>query len=188
MSRVRATRSALIPLLPIATALSLFGCAASATPAASTPGPGATATATAPAALAPSAPPTNRVTPEPTLPLANSAPPAPTGLTAATHAAPCPGETVIGKFPCLVADLVWVPARADAIYRIYATWSGEGVGAACAPTEALLIATSLPNATAITVGPLEPTTGGGVRCLYVAAVNSAGESARAQFTSDFVSP
>jgi hypothetical protein len=72
------------------------------------------------------------------------------------------------------------------VYRIYEAWSGEGAGAACDRAGATLIATSAPNAAAITVGPLPLTTGGGALCLYVAAANSAGESVRVQFTG--VSP
>jgi hypothetical protein len=67
------------------------------------------------------------------------------------------------------------------VYRIYEASSGEDAGAACDRAGATLIATSAPNAAAITVGPLPLATGGGELCLYVAAANSAGESARAEF-------
>jgi hypothetical protein len=81
-----------------------------------------------------------------------------------------------------MVDLGWVPAPGtNALYRIYETWSGEGVGAACDRADATLIATSPPNAAAITVGPLAMSVGGGELCLYVAAANSAGESGRVKF-------
>ena len=111
--------------------------------------------------------------PTPTLPAGTAAPPAPSGLTATARQEPCPDDggfrefvqaaEVAGTGPgCVVVDLGWVPAPgADAVYRIYMTWSGEGARAACVPAEGHVIATSAPNAVAITVGPLENTTGVG---------------------------
>ena len=106
-------------------------------------------------------------------------------------AASCPDETgygdivlahaVAATIQCIIVDLGWVPATgANAVYRIYQGGSGAGAGAACDRDSPTLIATSAPNAAAITVGPLRLDTGGGL-CLFVAAANSAGESGRVQF-------
>jgi len=121
-----------------------------------------------------------------------AAPPAPTGLRASWQPASCPDQAgyadivlahAIAATPsCIVVNLGWVPATgSSAVYRIYEAWSGEGAGAACDRAGATLIATSAPNAAAITVGPLPMSTGGGELCLYVAAANGAGESSRVQF-------
>lgn len=93
------------------------------------------------------------------------------------------GVRLAGTGPgCVTVDLTWIPDRGtDAVYRIYQTWSGEGADAACLPAVAQLVAVSAPNVTAMTVGPLQNNVGGGGRCLYVAAANSAGESAPVQF-------
>ncbi len=130
--------------------------------------------------------------PAPTPPVGTAAPPAPTALRATWQAAPCPDETGHGDIVlahavaatpnCLVVNLGWVSAKGtSAVYRIYEAWSGEGAGAACDRAGATLIATSSPNAAMMTVGPLPMNTGGGELCLYVAAANTAGESARTQF-------
>lgn len=130
--------------------------------------------------------------PAPTLPAGTAAPSAPTALHATWRAVSCPDETGYGDIDlahavaavpsCLMVDLGWVPAPGtDALYRIYEAWSGEGAGAACDRPGATLIATSPPNAAVITVGPVAMSVGGGELCLYVAAANRAGESARIQF-------
>lgn len=180
----------------------LAGCAAVGSPAApsapasgdstdssiSIPSASTTAPSTAPSASGPAS-----------LPVGAEPPSAPTGLTAVRHAVPC--ESPIGVGPvvisarfagtgpgCVTVDLGWIPAPGtDAVYRIYQTWSGEGADAACRPALSLLVAVSAPNVTAMTVGPLETSVGGGGRCLYVAAANSAGESARVQFSGSLSS-
>lgn len=181
----------------------LAGCAAAGSPAApsapasggstdssiSIPSASTTAPSTAPSASGAAS-----------LPVGAEPPSAPTGLTAAVrHAVPCESPIAVGpvvisaRFAgtgpgCVTVDLGWIPAPGtDAVYRIYQTWSGEGADAACLPSLSLLVAVSTPNATAMTVGPLETSVGGGSRCLYVAAANSAGESARVQFSGSLSS-
>jgi hypothetical protein len=139
----------------------------------------------------PTAAPTARPTPAPTPPAGTAAPPAPAAVNATWQVAACPDETGHGDIvlahavaatpSCIVVTLGWAPATGtNAVYRIFEAWSGEGAGAACDRAGATLIATSAPNVAAITVGPLPMNTGGGELCLYVAAANSAGESARVQ--------
>ncbi len=62
------------------------------------------------------------------------------------------------------------------------------MGAKCSASDALLILETGVTATGAHVGPLESTTGGGALCLYVAAVNAAGESTRVKFPTDFNTP
>ena len=92
--------------------------------------------------------PTPHPTPVPTLPAGTAAPPA-RGLTATARQVPCPGPTGFGEFVqaaevagtgpgCVVADLGWVPAQgADAVYRIYMTWSAEGARPLAFPRRAM---------------------------------------------------
>jgi hypothetical protein len=124
---------------------------------------------------------------EPSLPVADAPPPVPLHVTATKDAALCPGETEMSKFPCITARLEWdVAPGTEAVYRIYEAYTGEGPGASCDPIDAHLLLTTDPGVTSALVGPLEPATGGGDRCLFIAAANTAGESARVTVPGGFM--
>jgi hypothetical protein len=124
---------------------------------------------------------------ESSLPVADAPPAVPLHVTASKDAALCPGETAMSKFPCITARLEWdVAPGTEAVYRIYEAYTGEGPGASCDPIDAHLLLTTDPGVTSALVGPLEPATGGGDRCLFIAAANTAGESARVTVPGGFM--
>jgi hypothetical protein len=144
-----------------------------ATPAGPTPTP--TAAATAPATFTSTATPTPKPTPAP---LPN--PPAPTSFTAPDRGGgtvPCPSPNA--AFNCRVTDLAWQSTAASGTwFKIYESWTLEG-GQTCTdvqPSESVAIQTA-PNARAAVLYT-GPATGGGARCLWITAVNGAGESAQ----------
>jgi hypothetical protein len=75
--------------------------------------------------------------------------------------------------------LSWTPAEAEDAYRIYNYRTGEGPGfGKCVfdKARAELLTETQPGATSADVSLDEAETGAGVRCLYVVALNAAGES------------
>ena len=172
----------------VALALLLAGCGTAAAtptaqPAADTPA--ATDTPTAiPAGPTPTpiagatAAPTPTTAPKPTsTPLGK--PPAPTSFTATYRAGSVPCPSPDDAYSCRAADLAWQSSAASGTwFKIYQSWTGEG-GATCTdaqPDESVAIQTA-PNARTAVLYNVTAT-GGGTRCLWITAVNGAGESAQ----------
>jgi hypothetical protein len=105
-------------------------------------------------------------------------PPAPTNFTAKQHVGvvPCPSPA---DASCSQTDLAWQSsADASTWFRIYATGTGEGPDT-CADVQsnAEVVLETKPGAKSAQVFA-ELATGGGETCLWITAVNSAGESTR----------
>jgi hypothetical protein len=140
----------------------------------------AMATATALATLTAASPtPTHKPTPT-----GLQKPPAPTNFTATAHGGgtiPCPSPD--SALNCRQTDLAWQStAAAGTWFKIYQAWTGEG-GGTCASvqSEAAVVNQTPPNArTAQLFNGMA--TGGGGRCLWITAVNGAGESAQVAVT------
>jgi len=78
-----------------------------------------------------------------------------------------------------MSDLAWQSTAASGTwFKIYEGWTGEG-GATCQDAQATesLAITTAPNARSAKIYE-EIATGGGARCMWITAVNNAGESAQ----------
>lgn len=146
-----------------------------------TPLPVVTAAATAPT-------PTPSATPSPTLALASSGPSAPgepTNFTVYQHpgTVQCPSPNANSHL-CWQTDLAW---RSDAgtatWFRAYESWTGEGPGDITCPTtphhpdpagEQMVLETAPGARSATLVATIY--VGGGAPCLWLSAVDAAGES------------
>ena len=119
----------------------------------------------------------------PALPAGQVAPRAPANPVAGRVVVPCPGDTQqLEKFPCVFFDLNWTRSDETSSYRIYESWEQVGTPAQpCDPAAAELIIATAGAIQYVSTGIYVPATGSGGLCLYIAAVNSAGESARVQF-------
>jgi len=109
------------------------------------------------------------------------APAAPTDFTALVEngTVPCPSpDPSYPDVPCKQTNLAWTYGSAPGTrFRIYRVWIGEDPNATCATseTQASVVLETKPG---ITSGHLfdEVSVGGGPLCLWVTAVNAAGES------------
>jgi hypothetical protein len=115
-------------------------------------------------------------------------PPAPTNFTAKQHqgVVPCPSPA---DASCSQTDLAWQSsADASTWFRIYATGTGEGPDT-CADVQssAEVVLETKPGAKSAQLFA-ELATGGGQTCLWITAVNSAGESTRAAAAQPSTAP
>ena len=106
-------------------------------------------------------------------------PPVPTNFTAKQHqgSVPCPSPNADSY--CQQIDLAW-QSKADAStsFKIYQAWTGEG-GATCGDVQGDVQVALQTKAGARSAQLFnEMATGGGSSCLWITAVNSAGESAQ----------
>lgn len=127
--------------------------------------------------------------PASTLVLPALAPPsAPTVVTVTRQPVPCWDGS---KSQCgVTAELTWdAGGDAESVFRIYASSAGAGEGATCRPEDPVVpVHVTRRGATGATIGPMSFETGGGERCLYLAAANPAGESSRVRIPGDFNRP
>ena len=106
-------------------------------------------------------------------------PPVSTNFTAKQHqgSVPCPSPNA--DTSCLQTDLAW-QSKADAStsFKIYQGWTGEG-GDTCgdAQGDAQVVLQTKPGARSAQLFN-EMATGGGESCLWITAINTAGESAQ----------
>ncbi|MDQ1324693.1 MAG: hypothetical protein QG587_2029, partial [Chloroflexota bacterium] len=123
----------------------------------------------------------------PAVPRSVTPPDAPIVLTVEKRPVQC-GERTTGQCGVTV-DVTWdAGGDGESAFRIYTDSSGAGEGAACHPEEAYPVQATRPGATSATIGPVPFNTGGGERCLYLAAVGPGGESSRVRIPGDFNSP
>jgi hypothetical protein len=118
------------------------------------------------------------VTPSGAPPAGVDLPPAPTNFTAKQRegVVPCPSPA---DASCSQTDLAWQSdADASTWFRIYATGASEGPGT-CAKVQGMaeVVLETKPGARSAQLFQ-ELATGGGETCLWIAAVNAAGESVR----------
>lgn len=116
--------------------------------------------------------------------------PAPDRVAAVKSAVPCPGASAGAGHVCGVSALVsWRPRGTErTAFRIYTTSAGAGAGATCLAQYVLPLTTTKIGATSVRVGPIPLETGGGMRCLYVAAVVGDVESPLVRVPGDFQGP
>ena len=122
----------------------------------------------------------------PTPPATQQLPPAPTDFTAKLHAeyAPCPSPNP-DDFSCSQTDLTWQStADPGTWFRIYTAGTGQGddpVTCSDVRGEAQLRLETKPGARSAQLIS-ELSTGGGETCLWITAVNDAGESTQVPAT------
>lgn len=133
-------------------------------------------TATPPSLATPTPTGTETPTPAPTV---VQPPPAPTNFTSKidSEKAPCASPDV--GMSCSQTDYAWQSTAASGTwFKIYQAWTGEGP-ATCADvqTDETVMLQTQPDATGAQVtNSYWKAVGGGEMCLWIAAVNSAGES------------
>ena len=133
-----------------------------------------TATASVSATSSPSSDPgSSLVPPSQAATAAPVSPPSPpTDVTGRSNGPGKPGTT-------FTAHLTWIQSAPTDAYRIYKYETGEGPGyGKCVLDKAIavLLVETQPGATSADVSLDSAVTGAGVRCLYVVAMNAAGES------------
>ena len=158
----------LMPLVMGVLALLLAGCAS-----AVIDQPAATASVSAPLSTS-SEPGSSSLSPSQAATAApDSLPSPPTDVTARSNGPGKPGTM-------FTVHLTWTQAAPMDAYRIYKYETGEGPGyGKCVFDKAMagLLTETQPGATSADVSLDSAVTGAGVRCLYVVALNAAGESA-----------
>jgi hypothetical protein len=117
----------------------------------------------------------------PELPAGEAAPNAPSQTQVVVTPVPCPGASTIDvSSPCVAYALSWLRPDDTSFYRIY---EGTSIAADydCRPEEANLVILTAGAVDEARTGTYVPSQYSRL-CLYVAAVNSAGESARIAFS------